>query len=208
MQDHFLVITPVGGERDLDNYINRELFASLLAIPSATRVMLLRLIRGNGPSQVVIWETERWEASVTRAYDVAIGSDSASASALAGRPRAVYQGTARFRQTQVVKDRCKFLLLVQMDIPLEHENEFNNWYDSEHIPMLLKIPGWMSAVRYVLINGEVPKYLTIYELEGPGAVDRTEHEMTHRTEWYRRVRPHFENFSSLLYEQLSESQRK
>jgi hypothetical protein len=211
MQGSFLVVTqvavPAGRDRELDRYIHNELFTSLLAIPSAARVTNLRLVKGDGPPQVVVWETKRWGTSVMRAYEAVIRSDSAKTSAFAGQPRAVYQETTRFSQAQVGKEGRRHLLLVQMDIPPGFEDEFNKWYDSEHIPMLMQISGWMAAVRYILIMGDAPKYMTTYELEGPGALDMPEHEMTHRTEWYRRVKPHFENFSSLLYERLSELQR-
>ena len=31
--------------------------------------------------------------------------------------------------------------MVQMDIPAEHEAEFNRIYDTEHVPALTKVPG-------------------------------------------------------------------
>ena len=31
--------------------------------------------------------------------------------------------------------------VVQLDIPAEHEAEFNRVYDTEHFPMLSKVPG-------------------------------------------------------------------
>ena len=211
MQGPFLVVTriavPSGKDMELDRNSQGELFAALLAIPSAAGVMSLRLVKGYGPPQVVIWETERWETSVERAYDLVTRPDRAIASTIAGQPRTVYREIARFRQPQVVEER-RSLLLVQMDIPTEFEDEFNSWYDSEHIPMLMQVPGWTSSRRYILISGDAPKYMTLYELEGPWALDRPEHEMTHRTEWYKSMRPHFENFSSLLYEQISELQSR
>lgn len=207
MQGPFLIVTrvalPAGGVWELD-VISKTLLTSLLTIPSVTRVARLTLVKGDGPQDVVIWETERWEASVTRAYDAAVKSSSTNGSVVVGQPRAVYQETTRFRQAHVMEG-WRHILLVQMDIPTEFEGEFNDWYDGEHIPMLMQVPGWIAAIRYIRIEGEVPKYMTIYKLEGPWALDKREHEMTHQTEWYRRVRPHFENFSSLLYEQFSES---
>jgi len=60
------------------------------------------------------------------------------------------------------------IFAVQLDIPAEHEAEFNRVYDTEHFPMLSKVPGVRSAARYRLEHSTVPgmqQYLTIYELD-------------------------------------------
>ena len=62
------------------------------------------------------------------------------------------------------------IFVVQLDIPAEHEAEFNRVYDTEHFPMLSKVPGVRSAARYRLEHSTVPgmqRYLTIYELDSP-----------------------------------------
>lgn len=56
------------------------------------------------------------------------------------------------------------------------EDEFNEWYDTVHIPELLAVPGMLSATRYALHEaaiyhvpgGVVPehKYMCVYEMEG------------------------------------------
>jgi hypothetical protein len=40
------------------------------------------------------------------------------------------------------------IFVVQLDIPAQHEAEFNRVYDTEHFPMLSKVPGVRSAARY------------------------------------------------------------
>jgi len=54
--------------------------------------------------------------------------------------------------------------MVWSDIDAEFEAEFNRWYDEEHVPRLLQVPGFLSAGRYVALKGG-PKYLAMYELE-------------------------------------------
>ena len=36
------------------------------------------------------------------------------------------------------------VLVVMMDVEPEHEEEFNRWYDDEHLPERLEIPGYVS----------------------------------------------------------------
>ncbi|PPR04887.1 hypothetical protein CVT24_007146 [Panaeolus cyanescens] len=42
------------------------------------------------------------------------------------------------------------------------EEEFNDWYDNEHIPNLLSLPGYTAAQRYIQNDTRKPTYLTLY----------------------------------------------
>ena len=55
------------------------------------------------------------------------------------------------------------VLLVYMDLmDPKYEEEFNAWYNTEHLPELLALPGVLDAARYVATKGG-PKYLAAYE---------------------------------------------
>lgn len=58
------------------------------------------------------------------------------------------------------------LLMVYVDVPAEVEDQFNRWYDQEHVPERLAITGVLNAARYVACQGG-PKYLACYELDQP-----------------------------------------
>jgi antibiotic biosynthesis monooxygenase (ABM) superfamily enzyme len=48
----------------------------------------------------------------------------------------------------------------------EREGEFNEWYDSTHIPELLDVPGFVSARRFRRVGGDgTAEYLALYEIE-------------------------------------------
>jgi antibiotic biosynthesis monooxygenase (ABM) superfamily enzyme len=51
------------------------------------------------------------------------------------------------------KTRGTGLLMLWTDVDLEHEAEFNRWYNEEHIQHLLKVPGFLSAGRYAALSG-------------------------------------------------------
>ena len=58
------------------------------------------------------------------------------------------------------------ILVVMMDVDPAHEDEFNRWYNDEHLPERLEILGYVSARRFKLEEGEgVLRYLCIWELE-------------------------------------------
>jgi hypothetical protein len=60
------------------------------------------------------------------------------------------------------------LLLTMTEPPPAMEEEFNAWYDKEHLPERLAIPGFRSAQRWVAdVRPGDGKYLATYELDSP-----------------------------------------
>ncbi|HEY3908849.1 MAG TPA: hypothetical protein VGM07_03060 [Stellaceae bacterium] len=85
------------------------------------------------------------------------------------------------------------IFVVQLDIPAEHEAEFNRVYDTEHFPMLAKVPGVRGAARYRLEHSTVPgmeRYLTIYELDGAEVLNTAAWEKAGGYgDWATKIRP-------------------
>lgn len=81
------------------------------------------------------------------------------------------------------------------------EDEFNRWYDEEHIPNLHGLPGYLSARRYIAVEGE-PKYMAIYEIASMEAFRSAEHDRAANTPWTARMRPHFSSRGITFYEQV------
>ena len=65
----------------------------------------------------------------------------------------------------------KYLYMVMMDVEPEKEAEFNKLYSEEHVPLLLNVPGVISAARYKTSSEGSPKYMAVYELESPDVPD-------------------------------------
>ncbi|KMK64946.1 DUF4286 family protein [Puniceibacterium sp. IMCC21224] len=62
-----------------------------------------------------------------------------------------------------------FLLVLASPSPMD-EGEFNAWYDTEHVPERVAVPGFLTGLRYVAIDG-YPKYLAHYDMEAPEVLD-------------------------------------
>lgn len=84
--------------------------------------------------------------------------------------------------------RGKGIFLVYTDIDPQHEAEFNDWYNTEHIAELLAVPGILAAARYEATKGG-PKYLAIYELENADVVNTSAFTGRKRTPWGERMSP-------------------
>ncbi len=60
------------------------------------------------------------------------------------------------------------ILFSEMTPPPDLEATFNRWYDTEHIPIRMKSPGFLGAQRYR--DGETRNYLAVYELSSADAL--------------------------------------
>jgi hypothetical protein len=81
------------------------------------------------------------------------------------------------------------LLLTMTEPPPAMEEEFNAWYDTEHLPERLAITGFRSARRWVTeVAPGGGKYLATYELEAPGVLHSAEYlaRFDGATPWTRR----------------------
>lgn len=58
------------------------------------------------------------------------------------------------------------VLVVTMEVDPADEAEFNKWYNEQHLPERMEIPGYVSARRFRLVEGDgALTYLCIWELE-------------------------------------------
>ncbi len=61
--------------------------------------------------------------------------------------------------------RSPYVFWVMMDIEPHRDALFNELYDVEHVPLLLKLPGCVNVARYRTETAGEPRYLAAYEVE-------------------------------------------
>lgn len=91
-----------------------------------------------------------------------------------------------------------FHYVVEADVAPEHEQEFNAWYEREHLPGLAQVPGTIRAARYRRSWGS-PSYLACYDLTSPAVLERPEWLAVRHTDWSSRVRPLFRNARRVMF---------
>ena len=109
--------------------------------------------------------------------------------------------------------KAKYLFIASMDVAPEKEALFNEVYDTEHVPMLLKVPGVLSVRRAVSvpltmsIGGEKkkivaegePRYSAYYELESAEVLTSDAWaKAVEAGRWPSQVRPHTRNRRHVL----------
>jgi hypothetical protein len=81
-------------------------------------------------------------------------------------------------------------LLVLMQPPVNIEEEFNSWYDNEHVPERSAVPGVLTAIRFSSISAAAPKYLAMYDLETESVLESDAYKRVageNSSPWTKRV---------------------
>jgi hypothetical protein len=87
--------------------------------------------------------------------------------------------------------------IVHTDIPDHIVDEYNAWYDEEHLPRLVTVPGIVRARRYAAIDGN-PRYLTAYDLTQRDAFESPAGLKARKTPWTEKMRSLFFNTRRLM----------
>jgi hypothetical protein len=79
------------------------------------------------------------------------------------------------------------LLINIMSVGAAHEEEFNEWYDAEHMPRLSAVDGALSCRRFKAIDGD-PTYAAIYHLRDRSVCQSAAWFEAASTPWGARMR--------------------
>ncbi|MCA8929014.1 MAG: hypothetical protein KDC18_13165 [Alphaproteobacteria bacterium] len=92
------------------------------------------------------------------------------------------------------------MLMTFTEVPDEHEQDFNEWYNREHVDERTQLPGFLRSRRYLACEGTTsPKYVAWYEtrsvadLAAPGYLAL----LADQTPWSKRVMGRFSLFQRL-----------
>jgi hypothetical protein len=79
------------------------------------------------------------------------------------------------------------VMAVSMSVPPQIEPELAEYYEQEHYPLLLAVPGWRRSRRYVLTAGTAAKYLSLHEMDSTAALDDPAYKAATSTPWRNRI---------------------
>ncbi len=108
---------------------------------------------------------------------------------------------------------ARYVFIASMDVDADKEAIFNEVYDTEHIPLLLRVPGVRAATRMagepfaVSIGGTVnavahkgPVHSAIYEIDSPDVLTSPQWISAVETgRWPKEVRPYTRNRQHALF---------
>ena len=110
----------------------------------------------------------------------------------------------------------KYIFVASMDVDPDKEALFNEVYDTEHIPNLLRVPGVRAATRIKgeafefsiagdtrTITHEGARYSAVYEIDGPHVLVSADWAKAGEAgRWPSQVRPYTRNRRHALYKVL------
>ena len=190
----FYVYTDPGslGEAEFHDWYDHEHGPARLTVPGFRGVLRYRALDGQKPTWLALYELDAPEVIDSAPYKALAGQAS-------DRDRAVMTGLAMLERRvyeQISEDGstagrpAPMILAVSMSVPAESEQDLAAWYAEEHIPMLLRIPGWRRIRRYRLTRGmdaPGPDYLSLSELAGPEVLSEPGYRAAISTPWRDRV---------------------
>ncbi len=113
--------------------------------------------------------------------------------------------------------QTRYLFSAAMDVEPGKDAVFNEVYDREHVPLLVKVPGVVSVARFkkqeltMIIGGErktivienEPAYNALYELESPEVLtSEAWAKAVDQGRWPGQVRPFTTNRRHVLYRRI------
>ena len=113
--------------------------------------------------------------------------------------------------------QTRYLFSAAMDVEPAKDALFNEVYDGEHVPLLLKVPGVIAVARFkkqeltMILGGErktivienEPAYNALYELESPEVLTSEGWaKAVDQGRWPGQVRPYTTNRRHILYRRI------
>jgi hypothetical protein len=113
--------------------------------------------------------------------------------------------------------QTRYLFSAAMDVEPAKDAIFNEVYDGEHVPLLLKVPGVIAVARFkkqeltMILGGErktivienEPAYNALYEVESPEVLTSDAWaKAVDQGRWPGQVRPYTKNRRHVLYRRI------
>jgi len=205
----FYVYTDPGtvDETEFHDWYDHEHGPARLTVPGIGPAYRYRALDELKPPWLALYELDRPDVIESPEYK-ALGAnasdrDKAVAAGLATLDRRVYEqisddGSPAGRNP----DPAPVILAVALSVPEGSESDLAAWYTEEHIPMLLRVPGWRRIRRFRLtraldgpgpggpgVPGELEpgSFLSVHELAGPEVLEDPGYRAAISTPWRDRV---------------------
>jgi len=187
----FYVYTEPGSvdEAEFHDWYDHEHGPARLTVPGFRGARRYRALDGQKPTWLALYDLDSPEVIDSPAYK-ALGAqasdrDKSVAAGLAALDRRVYE--------QISTDGPgpgPVIVARAMSVPASAEEDMAAWYAEEHIPMLLKVPGWRRIRTFRLrqsLDGPGPDFLALHELAGLEVLEEPGYRVAASTPWRDQV---------------------
>lgn len=202
-------------EDELNTWYNEEHIPLILAVPGVLTARRYRAVEGQ-PKYLALYDVVDVRVLEQPEY-LRITSWGPDATPRARRVDASYRNLSRGIYQHILTlpspepadlSPARAVLLVGLEIEPAHDQEFNDWYDMEHLPALSQVPGVVRARRYKLyaqglkLRGTPTTYVALYDLERREVLASDDWSRRSTTPWAERVRRFFTRRIRNVYERI------
>jgi len=158
---------------------------------SCAPALLMALGAPGTPALCYAPEAETDESALLQCVQEQVESVDLETLPMAAAGQLIARFCARLQSdTGATTARAPILMVVAFDVPLEAASEVERWYATEHIPMLMRAPGWLRARRFEAIRSTgLRRYTSIalHDLRDLAVLDSAERALARSTEWRARL---------------------
>lgn len=202
---------PPGEEADFDDWYSTEHIPARLALPGFAAATRYTAIEGT-PAHLACYFLDDLGVLQTPAYQRLKTEPTPRTAHMLG----TVTGFTRYTCTEISDTAATgsagpgslpdagVLMVVAFAVPDSDAEDFDGWYDTEHVPLLMGADGWLRVRRYRALPGsEGPPWthLALHELADLAALDSPERARARDTPWRDRLaaRPWFAGSGRWLY---------
>jgi hypothetical protein len=204
---HALYLVRMDVARDHEATFNEvydtEHVPNLRAVPGVRRASRYRQPSPTEPRYLAAYELDGPEVIQSPAWKAA---GEAGRWPTAVRPHTMNRHLALYEWCgggEALTGQTPYVFWVMMDVEPHREPLFNDLYDHEHLPLLLKLDGCRNAVRYRTTTAGEPRYLCAYEVERTDLpMSRLWNDTSDIGRWKPEVRPYTYNKRYIVGERL------
>ncbi|KAJ6554947.1 hypothetical protein DFH09DRAFT_1248501 [Mycena vulgaris] len=188
-------------EDDLNDWYDNEHAPRRLTVPGYMMAARYKAADSQAPTWLTLADIETPEITSSPEYEALGTLGSENEKTIISKLQGVSRRTYTLLRTTVHPETSpealpgKYVLVVSFEIAPENEDDFNKWYDEEHMDLVARVPGWKRGRRYKLVDSKqsgqadelVSKYLIVHELDNGDFEPTAEFKYPTSTDWAKRV---------------------
>ena len=160
-------------ESEFNIWYDTEHVPARTGLDGFTGAKRYRAVAPDSGEYVAVYEATSLAAFTTQEYAALRANPSERTqrilSSVAGFTRLICDERGRVGES----DAESYLYAVAFSVPDERAEAYDQWYEDEHIPLLMKAPGWQQIRRFVVTDGVGASWthLTLHYLKDLSALD-------------------------------------
>lgn len=171
---------PQGMEQEWNDWFNNQYILSRLRLPGFLSACKFDIYDGGPPCYMTVFELDGVDALTSDSYlklrdiEAKMPPDSFESrmSSLPNFSCGIYEQI--YPEKEYSMPDAPVVFAAGIDVPVDKEEEFNAWYNTDHIAALEKVPGFITARRFAAVQSPLhplvrlassgPKYLALYDI--------------------------------------------